>query len=147
MIYNLKTDKKKAANYLEKLSKQNARIELRVIRKKRSLNQNAYLHLIFTFIGLEIGYTMDETKTIFKKRFLSYEKNGFHFAGATSDLNTKEMTDFIEQIRNHCSQEMSIYVPAPNEYNYIDQMKNEIEQNENWTQSKNKLKKYEKDDE
>ena len=130
MKYNLKNEIE-SEQFNEKvkylLNKQK-HVELKEIRKKRSLNQNAYLHLIFTFIGSEIGYTMEETKHIFKLKYLSYEKNNYKFAGHTSKLNTKEMTIFIEQIRNYSSIELGIYVPSPDEKNKLDWLQEQMQQ-------------------
>lgn len=48
------------------LEKKGAMVELKE-KRGRSLNQNAYLHLLLSAFGLQYGYTLDEVKTHFYK--------------------------------------------------------------------------------
>jgi len=41
-----------------------------------------------------------------------------YFVRSTSSLTTKEMTDYIEQIRTFAITELGVYVPDPNEIVY-----------------------------
>jgi len=106
--------------------------EIKIKRKKRTNDQNAYLHVIFGKIGLELGYTIEEVKDVFKQKFLTYEKNGYKFTYKTSSLDTKEMTVFIDRIRNYCAKELSMYIPAPHEYQMLDQLRNELIEKAEW---------------
>lgn len=93
-------------------------VELRRIRKKRTPKQNRYLHALMTLFGIELGYTIEESKTVLKREcsFMKYKKSGSWFLRSTADLDVKEMTDFIEWIRNYSSMEHGIYLPSADEY-------------------------------
>lgn len=92
-------------------------VELKEVRKTRSISQNAYLHVLFSLFGIEFGYTLEETKVLIKRQcnFMSYEKNNIKFLRKTSLLNTLEMTNFIEWFRNYSS-EQGLYLPSSDEY-------------------------------
>ena len=106
--------------YSEKLIKTNAKIELKKIQNKRSIDQNSYLHLCISFFCNESGYTLEEGKTVLKREFggfMIYEKDGNKFLRSSADLDTLEMTEFIEWIRNiACYENLGVYVPTPQEY-------------------------------
>ena len=133
-IFNTKNNDKifnDAVNFLVK--NQGKRIEIKVINDKRSIPQNAYLHLIFEWIGSNIGYTKNETKEVYAKKFLYYEKGGYTFTKSTTTLDKKEMTNYIEKIRRHASMELGIYIPAPDEREKLDILINEVEKMQKWT--------------
>ena len=115
MNFKLPDDLKKIVFYLQ--DKKGVWI-VKKYRMKRTNLQNRYLHAIFNMLGNETGFTMDEVKQVYKRRFLSYKKGKTTFVRQTSKLNTKEMTDFIEKIRNSASADLGIYVPAPHESDY-----------------------------
>lgn len=108
------------------------KVELKAIRTKRTVQQNKYLHVLFALYGMEIGLTLEESKTLVKRScpFMTYEKKGNKFLRKTSLLNTEEMTNFIDWFRTWSSQQ-GIYLPTSEEYitnmlfidNQIDKMK------------------------
>lgn len=109
--------------------------ELTQKRKKRTYKQNRYLHLILGWFGLEVGYTMPESKMIYKKLNLDtykYQKNEQEFLRSSAELNTKQMSITIERFRNYSNNEAGIYLPEANETAYL----NHIEQELNKYQSK-----------
>lgn len=92
------------------------RIELTEIRQNRTIKQNSYLHVVLSLYGIDSGYTLEEAKTLFKRLAgLVYEKDGNKFLKSTSDMDTKELTDFIEFIREKSSIE-GCYIPTSEEY-------------------------------
>jgi hypothetical protein len=112
-------DANKARVYLDSLIKKGADIELKEVRKARSVDQNSYLHVCLAIFCNESGYMMDEAKEIFSQllpEMLRYERNGFEFRKSTSTLDTKEMSTLIEKIRSVCSEELGTYVPTSEEY-------------------------------
>lgn len=122
MIYDLsdKLDRQRFSTYAHKLFNDKVKVELKKKREKRTLSQNSYLHLIMTWFGFELGYTVDEVKQdIFKreicKDIFMIEKNGRSVCRSTADLNTLEMTQAIEKFRNYSSKDLGIYLPSPNE--------------------------------
>ena len=93
------------------------KVNLTAIREARSVKQNSYVHVAITLFAIEYGYTLNEAKTLLKREctFMYYEKNHMMFLKSTADLNSKEMTDFIEFIRNYAGQQ-GLYIPSPTEY-------------------------------
>ena len=131
MIYNLRneTQRTKAKEYLKKCFENGDRIEVVKRFFKRSISQNSYLHLILSWYGLEFGYTLEEAKTIYKNinfETYTYQKKNQMFCKSSTELTTKEMTDTIEKFRNNSALN-GCYLPAPNEQDKLDYLKNEIE--------------------
>ena len=130
MILNLKNsfEIQKAKLYLDKMVKSEARIELRKVMPRRTINQNKYLHSLFGLIGLELGYTSAEAKQLVKNMcpFMTYEKDNNKFTKSTADLSTKEMAGLIDWMRNQTD---FGYLPSSEEYKFnydaiIDHIKN-----------------------
>ena len=112
---NIPPDKKKAEMYFSKLLEDGAKIELKKIAKRRTLNQNSYLHAVLTLYATEWGWTMEEAKTYIKRTLgYTYVKNGELFLTSTSGMNTKELTEFIDRFRN-LSASQGFYVPSSDE--------------------------------
>ena len=135
MLYNGqdKGDVQMASKRLEYFATHGKRFELKEVRKKRSLSQNRYLHLILTWFGLHFGYSKEEAKDIFKryvnKDYFYYEKKSRVFYKSTADLNSKEMTICIERFRN-LSSSQGCYLPNANEQDMLDSIRNEIDKYE-----------------
>ena len=93
------------------------KVNISAIRNARSVNQNAFLHVCISLFGIEHGYTIEEAKTLLKREcnFMRYEKNNSIFLKQTSKMNSKELTEFIEWLRNY-SAENGLYIPDANEY-------------------------------
>ena len=133
MKYNLDNPQeiKKAYAYLSKLSENSKEVEIKAIRKKRTISQNSYLHVCVSIIAIELGYNLEECKTMLKRKcnFMIYEKNGQKFLRRTRDMQTDELTKFIEWIRNFGGVN-GINIPTSEEYllNRIN-IDNEIERN------------------
>lgn len=92
-------------------------VELKLRRKERTISQNKYLHVIIDYFGSHFGYTTKEAKEFLKKEsnLLYYEKKGRKFLKSTSELDTKEMSDFIEWIITF-SAKQGLYIPSSKEY-------------------------------
>jgi len=109
------SQRKKAESYFEKLCEKGAKIELKKIPEKRSLSQNKYLHALFTLWGDEFGYSTDEAKQVVKMSIgYVYEKSGFTFVAKTSEMNTKQLAEFIDKFRNWSSSQ-GCYLPSSDE--------------------------------
>jgi hypothetical protein len=122
--------KDQAIKYFEKLIEGKKRFELKILHPKRSLPQNAYLHSLFSIYGLFFGYSTEEVKTDIKIDLgYVYTKNGRDYLKHTSDMTTKELTDFIEKFRN-LSAMRGKYLPAPHELS--DDDLNEIARNQQY---------------
>lgn len=119
MIYDLSKqyDLKKFNTKVESFLKNKATVDMREIKEVRSLSQNAYLHVIISLFGIEFGYTLDESKTLLKRKcdFMRYEKNGTQFLKQTSKMDKEELKQFIDWIRNYAGVN-GLYIPTSEEY-------------------------------
>lgn len=128
MQYNLAIDydRQKFKVAVNKYYEKQATVELKKTYNKRSLDQNAYLHVLFGLFAINFGYTLEESKHLIKVKcqLMHYEKKGETFIKSTASLDVMEMTNFIEWFRNYASQE-GLYLPTPEEYRtnqlYIDE--------------------------
>ena len=110
-------DQNKAVTYLTKLLEGEKLIELKEIKKVRTLRQNAYLHVIITLYAIHFGSTLEEAKTDLKREcsFMRYKRNDNVYLKSTAKLDTKELTEFIEWLRNYSAMN-GCYLPTSSEY-------------------------------
>jgi hypothetical protein len=116
---SLEFDLKKFNSYCDKLITNKSKVNIKKVQNKMTISQNSYLHVCICFFCLETGYTKEEGKIVLKREFGSfmvYEKQGRKFLRSSSDLDTLEVTEFIEWIRNLCYENFDCYVPTPQEY-------------------------------
>lgn len=101
----------------KQLVEKRAKVEMKEIRKPRTLNQNSYLHACFALYSIETGYTVEEIKMIVKVdcQFMKYQKNGYWFVRSTASLNTEEMSKFIEHLIFHAGGN-GVTIPTADEY-------------------------------
>ncbi len=107
-------------------------IKITLKRRTRSLKQNAYLHALFTLFKDELNklgneFTSQEVKDICKCKFLNSEianKETGEIIGNrikhTSELNTMEMSEFIENIISWAADMFHIILPYPSEVLQMD---------------------------
>ena len=143
MKYDFKNivDINRAKEYFKHLIEKGAKIELKERREQRTYLQNRYLHLILSFVALELGYSLEVMKQHFFKRVVnpdtfeileSGKMGGVDSVRSSADLTTKEMTTAIDRFRDWCSIEVNIYVPKPDEKGFLEQIENEIERQKRW---------------
>lgn len=136
MIFNaeIELDRFRAKERLEWLIENQKVFELTEKKKRRSISQNRYLHLILSWFGVEFGYTLEEVKQeIFKKHvnaeiFYQGEKNGIvkiQEWRSTASLDTGEMTTAIDRFRDF-SAKNGCYLPEPGDLVLIQQLENEL---------------------
>lgn len=141
MIFNLNNphEYSKFKEYVNKLYEQKAIVEVKKKLPNRSLAQNAYLHLILGYFACEIGYSLEEVKVeIFKKtcnrelferkKVNKYGKE-ITYLRSSSELDTGEMTTAIERFRYWSSANAELYLPAPNEKQFLVYVEQEIQRN------------------
>lgn len=106
-----------ARTYFDRLVKDKRVIELIRVTEKRTLQQNKYVHVLFSLWAIEYGYNMTEAKTIVKRQcpWMRYEKNGDQFLRSTADMTTDELGQFIDWFRNW-SADNGYYLPSAEEY-------------------------------
>lgn len=120
-----------AFEYLTKLVGQEAVVEVKKINPNRSLNQNSYYHLLLGIFGLEFGWSIEEAKVLHKRevspQIFVYEKNGVKFLRSSASLDTKQMSDAIEQFKKYAA-EGGLYLPDANDNEKLLFYSNQIEQ-------------------
>ncbi|MDR2042481.1 MAG: hypothetical protein LBP98_09245 [Tannerella sp.] len=112
------------------------------LTEKRTVRQNSYLHLILGLFAAESGNRSDYVKEFYYKRLVNpeifiVEKEDKYLGKiqalrSSADLTTAEMTLTIERFRNWASQEAGIYLPAPNEDEFLAYIQNELEKYGQW---------------
>jgi len=123
-----------AMTYLTKLIGQEAVVEIKKVNPNRSLRQNAYLHLLLSAFGSHFGYTLEESKLIYKeisKDLYQYEKKGRTFTKSSAELNVAEMTKSIDRFRDK-SAEAGYPLPLATDQAWLDQIMNEAERNQHY---------------
>lgn len=96
-------------------------VEVTIMQKRnhRTLSQNAYYRgVVLPVIAEHCGYSgkseLDSLHARFAEMFLP-KVGMLQIRKSTSDLDTREMTDFIENIRRYAAEELGVYVPSPGE--------------------------------
>ena len=121
MKYNLSKEFKKqsAISYFKKLLDKGALIELREIKNKRSLSQNALYWLYLTCLEVETGNNREDLHEYFKYKLLNEdiieifgEKIG---RLSTTNLDTKQFTTYLTSIVNFALMELNIVMPNPDD--------------------------------
>lgn len=91
-------------------------VKVELNRPVRSLDQNKYYHAILKIIGAETGNEHDELHRICKQKFNSdthYREDGtaMVYVNSTSDLNSKEFTAYINNVKQWALEEFQIVIP------------------------------------
>lgn len=117
-------------------------IELKV-KDYRSLSQNNYLHLLFGYVSIETGLDIEYIKQVYYKVHVNsdiyvYEQTNkltgetVSLIKSSSDISTQDMTLSIERFRNFASVEMELYLPAPNEDEFLKHIAVEVERHKEY---------------
>ena len=124
---------------LEKLIKDGKVFELTEKKPKRSLSQNAYLHVLLGYFASQTGNTLEWVKKEYYKKlvnpttFIRTKEDRFmgvvKYRRSSADLDTAEMTATIDRFRNWSAGEAGIYLPAPDEERLLQLAQIEIERN------------------
>ena len=112
-------DVKNFRSRTEYLIKKEAKVDLTEKQHSRSLDQNKFLHVCFTYVAQETGYTIEEAKHVLKMdfgKFMKYTKGDFTFYRSTASLNKNECSEFIEWIRAMAARELGVCIPSSDEY-------------------------------
>lgn len=114
---SIEQDRNDFINRTSVLIHEGVKVELTKTKAKRSIKQNAYMHIVFNLWAINYGDTLKEAKTDLKREYgMYYTKNNKHYLKSTADLNTKEMTTFIDWIRNRASKEGGFHISDAEEY-------------------------------
>ena len=139
MIYNLNNpwEVQNLKDYLDSLIKKGGMVELKRKSPLRSLAQNRYLFLCLGYFASEFGYSVEEVKQdIFKRKvnpeiFIRERENKrgetVKYLRSSAELTTAEMTTAVERFRNYSSAVAGLYIPAPNEQQFLQYVEQELE--------------------
>jgi hypothetical protein len=114
-------DKERLYKTLKSLKPVPYRVELKIDRENRSGNQNKYYWgVVIKTLSDETGFTPEEMHEVLKRKFLKYNKvlpNGEQvgITMSTTDLDTKEFEEYMEEVRRFAIQELDILILLPNE--------------------------------
>lgn len=139
MIFNLgnEFERDKFKQYVNTLYEAKAIVEVKKKLPNRSLSQNAYLHLILGWFACEYGCSTDEVKVeyfkrecnrvIFERKKINKQGIEITYLRSSAELDTGEMTNAIDRFRNWASAQGGIYLPSPNEKDYLLHIQQELE--------------------
>lgn len=131
MIYDLNNefDQQRFKSRCNALYKRGGMVELTEKKIRRTIPQNAYLHLILGWFAMETGNSLDFVKREYFKRHINSEiftiEREDEFLGkvqvlrSSRDLDTAEMTLAINRFRDWSSNEAGIYLPSPEEQAFL----------------------------
>lgn len=142
MIYDLsiKHEKEQAITRFKYLLEKSKKVDLKEKRDRRSISQNAYLHLILSAFGSEFGYTLEEVKQLIFKQVVNADlfDNGekgdliiIQDWRSTSDLDTKEMTLAVNRFLDYSAQN-GYRLPEPGDIVWIRELEKQIENNKQY---------------
>lgn len=127
----------RAKERLDWIISKGKRFEIIVKNPRRSISQNAYLHLCLTWFANEYGETPEYIKQvmfkqivnsdIFKTEHINQKTGEIRDAWkSTSELDTAQSTQAIDRFRNYAAKEAGIYLPEPSDLNAINAMEREL---------------------
>ena len=141
MIYRLNNEYEvpKLREKVEAAIASGATVEFKKIHPARSLRQNAYLHVLLGYFGSEYGLSLEEVKLdifkrlcnrdIFTQTITNKKGNNIEHLRSSASLTTAEMTTAIERFRNWSASVAGIYLPSPDEQEFLMHCRQVIEQN------------------
>lgn len=144
MVYDLSNsyDREKFKRRVNTLYQRQNVVELSEHKPRRTTPQNSYLHLLLGMFAMETGNTLEFVKQEYFKRLVNrdlfVERRHDRYAGeievlrSSRNLNTEEMTTAIERFRNWSASEAGIYLPAPNEQEFLDSIEREMQCKRIW---------------
>lgn len=93
-------------------------VEIKPLANSRSSQQNRYMWgVVYKIIGDDLGMIPEEVHEIYKKKYLSYEKEvkgkRYTFIKSTTDLNTLEFGEYLDKVILHATSELGIIIPEP----------------------------------
>lgn len=144
MVYDLNTDidrirfQRRAETLLEK----RVVVELSEKKPKRTIPQNAYLHLLIGEFAMRTGNTMDWVKAEYFKRHCNAElfvrlkqdtltKREVEVLRSSRDLDTGEMTTAIDRFKKWAA-EGGVDLPDAEDKEWLGYIEREMQHNRDW---------------
>lgn len=90
--------------------------------KPRSISQNALMWMWYTCMEESTGQKKEDIHDYYKAKFLSRPvvigNRWVTVVGSTTDLNTLQMTNYLEKVKADAATEFGITLPLPEDRNY-----------------------------
>ena len=133
MNYNLADIKELVAarSRVSYLAKKKKMVKIVEVHPSRTLSQNNYLHLILAAFGAHFGYTLEESKLVYKQissDIYYYTKKNRQFIKSSAELNKEEMAKTIDRFMEK-SKENGYELPLATDQEWLLRLENEIERN------------------
>ena len=139
MLFNLQNpyEHERFKAYVNKLFRERAVVEVKKKSPNRTLSQNSYLHLLIGYFASQYGCSADEVKIdyykrtcnrdLFERRATNRQGREITYLRSSADLTTAEMALSIDRFRDFSSSKAGIYLPSPNEREFLIYAQQEIE--------------------
>lgn len=102
----------------------NGEYTVRIVRKTqpRTISQNSLMWMWYKCMEEATGQNKEDFHDYYKTKFLSRQivvgSRWVTVTGSTTDLNTLQMTDFLEKVKADAATEFGITLPLPEDRNY-----------------------------
>lgn len=118
-------------------------LEITLLSEKRTLKQNAYLHVILSLFACQYGESEEYVKQMYFKRHVNtdifiqkkwdkVQQKELYYLRSTSELTKEELQIAIERFRNWSSIHAGIYLPSSEEHRLLQLAQIEIERNKTY---------------
>lgn len=146
MIFNLANpyELDKYKEYVNTLFKKKAVVEVKEKKKNRTLPQNKYLHVLLSYYASYFGESTEDVKYKYYKRecnkdiYIQRKVNKFgkevERTRSSSELDTGEMSLSIARFRAWSASVAGLYLPSPQEHDYILHCMQVIEENKEFVE-------------
>lgn len=143
MLYDLKNplDRERFKRRCNALFVKQGIVELSE-RTMRSNQSNKYLHLLLGYLAMETGNSLEYVKEIFYKRTANRELfvrekeddilGKVEYLRSSASLSQEEFSDSIDRLRDWSSQTAGIYLPSPNEEQFLASIEVEMSRYKQW---------------
>lgn len=104
----------------------NGEYTVRIVRKTqpRTVSQNSLMWMWYKCMEDATGQSKEDFHDYYKTKFLSRQVaiggRWVTVVGSTADLNTLQMTDYLEKVKADAATEFGITLPLPADRNYQD---------------------------
>jgi hypothetical protein len=145
MIYNPKKqiDVTRAIEKIKYFIQKGQLFELKRMQEKKSLNQNSYFHAIVSWFAFEYGESAEYVKQEMIKKIICPEVFKSEFTNkSTGEVRTDwksfsviskdETTYVINKFRDYSSKQSGIYLPTPDEKDFLQEIEVQIKNNQQY---------------
>ncbi|MBQ2703162.1 MAG: hypothetical protein IJF63_04805 [Alistipes sp.] len=145
MWYDLSSsyEKEQFVNRAYELSVKGSVVELTEKKQKRTIPQNAYLHLILGAFAMSAGETLDWVKREYFKKYCNRELfvltryderigKQVEYIRSSRDLDTAEMTKAIDNFKRWSEEECDIPLPDADNKGWLWEIEKEMQKIKHW---------------